>query len=47
MANLLGKRFECADCGTETLCTKAGEGAVECCGKPMELKEAKPLPSAD
>jgi hypothetical protein len=47
MANLLGKRFECETCGTETLCTKAGSGSVQCCGKEMVLKEAKPLPSAD
>ena len=47
MANLLGKRFKCATCGTETLCTKAGEGVVECCGVEMPLKEAKKLPSSD
>ena len=47
MANLLGKRFKCETCGTETLCTKAGEGTVECCGAEMPLKEAKKLPSSD
>ena len=47
MANQLGKRFKCEVCGTEALCTKAGEGAVECCGQPMQLNEPKPLPSAD
>ncbi len=47
MANQLGKRFVCQVCGTETLCTKAGDGTVECCGKPMEIKQPKPLPSAD
>ncbi len=47
MANQLGKRFVCGNCGTEVLCIKAGEGAVECCGKPMELMQAKVLPSAD
>jgi len=43
----LGKRFECPECGTEVLCTKAGEGIPECCGKPMQIKEPKPLPSSD
>jgi hypothetical protein len=47
MANQLGKRFECPECGTETLCTKGGTGTVKCCGQPMQLKEPKPLPSAD
>jgi hypothetical protein len=47
MPSLLGKRYMCEQCNTETLCTKAGDGVIECCGKPMELKQAKPLPSAD
>ena len=47
MANQLGKRFECAACGTEVLCTRAGEGAVQCCGQEMSLKAPKPLASAD
>ena len=47
MANLLGKRFVCEECGTETMCTKPGDGAVACCGKEMQLKDPKPLPSAD
>lgn len=47
MANQLGKRYICEECGTEVLCTKSGEGVVNCCDKIMELKQAKPLPSAD
>ena len=47
MANQLGKRFHCEGCGCEVLCVKGGEGAVECCGKPMEAVEPKVLPSAD
>ena len=47
MPNQLGKRFICEGCGTETLCTKAGAGSVACCGKEMQLKQAKALPSAD
>lgn len=45
--NQLGKRFKCQACGTEVLCTKAGEGSIQCCGKPMESQEPRPLPSSD
>lgn len=44
---LLGKRYFCEKCGTEVLCNKAGTGTLECCGEPMKIKEAKPLPSSD
>jgi len=47
MANQLGKRYSCSTCGTQVLCTKAGEGEVTCCGKPMEIQEAKAIPSSD
>jgi hypothetical protein len=47
VANQLGKRFYCEECETETLCTKPGEGEVQCCGRPMTLKEPKSLPSGD
>jgi transcription elongation factor Elf1 len=47
MANQLGKRFECTVCGAEVLCTKAGEGTVHCCGQAMQLKQPRPLASAD
>ena len=47
MTTQLGKRYICADCGTEVLCNKPGDGSIECCGKEMGLKEAKPLPSSD
>ncbi|WP_156887684.1 hypothetical protein [Desulfotignum balticum] len=43
----LGKRYHCETCGAEVLCTKAGEGAPECCGNKMKLQEPKPLPSSD
>ena len=43
----LGKRYQCAECGGSLLCSKAGEGPLECCGQPMELAETKKLPSAD
>jgi hypothetical protein len=47
MANALGKRYMCENCGTEVLCNKAGPGSLECCEVEMKLKEAKPLPSSD
>ncbi len=47
MPNQLGKRFQCEKCGTEVLCIKPGDGAVECCGVPMQLQQPKVLPSAD
>lgn len=45
--NQLGKRYKCQVCGTEVLCTKAGEGTIECDGKPMETQEPRPVPSSD
>lgn len=47
MANQLGKRLKCETCGTEVLCTKAGEGTVSCCGKDMGIQQPKALPSSD
>ena len=38
MANEMGKRYRCAKCGTELIVTRAGNGAVSCCGQPMERK---------
>ncbi|WP_195892889.1 hypothetical protein [Bacillus massiliigorillae] len=47
MANQLGKRLQCKECGIEVLCTKAGEGSIQCCGAVMELKKPVALPTAD
>lgn len=47
MANELGKRYRCEVCGTEVLCTKAGEGGLECDGQAMQVQQPRPLPSAD
>lgn len=47
MPNQLGKRLECTSCGTEVMCTKAGEGTIECCNEEMQLKKAVALPTAD
>jgi desulfoferrodoxin-like iron-binding protein len=38
MANEMGKRYRCAKCGTELIVTRAGDGAVKCCGENMEKK---------
>ncbi|MGD1119664.1 MAG: desulforedoxin [Dehalococcoidales bacterium] len=47
MTSQLGKRYKCAKCGTEALCTKAGTGKLVCCGEEMKTQEAKPIPSSD
>lgn len=44
---LLGKRYKCENCGTETLCTKAGDGLLSCCGQEMKEVEARAEPSSD
>ena len=46
MSNL-GKRYKCSVCGTEALCTKAGEGKVICCDQEMTVQEPRPVPSSD
>ncbi|MAE10879.1 MAG: hypothetical protein QGI51_03730 [Dehalococcoidales bacterium] len=38
MANEIGKRYHCTKCGAEFIVTKAGTGAIQCHGLPMELK---------
>jgi hypothetical protein len=47
MANQLGRRYECAECGSTVLCTKAGDGAVQCHDVDMELQQPRRLPSSD
>jgi len=39
MANQIGKRYHCEKCGSEFIVTKAGNGDLNCCGQPMELKK--------
>lgn len=45
--NLVGKRFRCETCDAEVLCSKAGDGTLECCGRPMVVAAAKALPASD
>lgn len=43
----LGKRYKSADEAVEVLINKPGTCDLRYDGAPMELKEAKPLPSSD
>jgi hypothetical protein len=43
----IGKRYVDADGNVELLCTKPGKGTLAIAGVPLQLKEAKPLPSSD
>ena len=43
----LGKRYECEECGTQVLATKASDAAINCCDKEMELQGQRRVPSAD
>jgi desulfoferrodoxin-like iron-binding protein len=38
MATQVGKRYVCEQCGSEMLVTRAGEGELSCCGRPMQLR---------
>lgn len=46
-AALLGKRYADEASGLELLCNKSGKGALSLDGRPLNLKEAKKLPSSD
>ncbi|TAK36471.1 MAG: desulfoferrodoxin [Chloroflexota bacterium] len=39
MATQIGKRYVCAKCGSEVIVTKAGAGALKCCGEDMQQKK--------
>jgi ribosomal protein L37AE/L43A len=41
MANQIGKRYICTNCGSKFIVTRGGEGTIQCCGKPMELEKAE------
>lgn len=44
---LMGKRYVNADESIEMLCTKAGKGSLVLNGEPLDVKQAKQLPSSD
>jgi desulfoferrodoxin-like iron-binding protein len=39
MPNQLGKLYICVKCGAQVIVTKAGAGAITCCGASMEQKK--------
>ncbi|MHC4109408.1 MAG: hypothetical protein ACYSTY_15140 [Planctomycetota bacterium] len=39
MPNQLGKLYTCTKCGVQVIVTKAGAGALKCCGTEMEQKK--------
>lgn len=39
MANQVGKKYVCTECNNEVIVTRGGDGTLQCCGKPMELKK--------
>lgn len=43
----VGKRYVDAESGIELLGSKAGTGSLSISGRPVALKEAKPLPASD
>ncbi|MET7770916.1 hypothetical protein [Nocardia sp. NPDC005366] len=43
----LGKRYVDEEVGVEVLCTKGGQGSLAVGDRPLEIKQAKPLPSSD
>jgi hypothetical protein len=38
VANQVGKRYQCTKCNSEMIVTKGGDGALSCCGQPMQQK---------
>jgi hypothetical protein len=43
----LGKRYVDVETGLEALCSKTGAGSLSIDGRPLNLKDAKKLPSSD
>lgn len=44
---MAGKRYTDPASGVELLCTKAGQGDLSFAGRPLQRKDAKPLPASD
>lgn len=44
---MTGKRYVDESGRLELICTKGGQGSLALDGKPLTIKEAKPLPSSD
>lgn len=45
--SMIGKRYVDAASTLELLCTKPGKGSLALGGTPLQIKDAKPLPSSD
>lgn len=43
----IGKRYFDEAAGIEVLCSKAGTGSLSIDGRPLGIKQPKPLPSSD
>ncbi|MBX6389938.1 MAG: hypothetical protein IRZ08_13250 [Frankia sp.] len=43
----LGKRYVDREHGLEVLCTRSGVGSLASSGVPLDIKDARPLPSSD
>jgi hypothetical protein len=43
----IGKRYVDAAGSVELLCVKPGQGSLSIGGAPLQIKDAKPLPSSD
>jgi hypothetical protein len=44
---MMGKRYVDAASTVELLCVKPGKGSLAINGTPLQVKDAKPLPSSD
>jgi hypothetical protein len=44
---VLGKRYTDASGALEVLCVKAGQGSLALGEEPLDIRQAKPLPSSD
>ena len=44
MANQLGKRYACQQCGSLILCVRRGDGVVVCCDIEMALQAPPAAP---
>lgn len=43
----VGKRYQCAVCGTVVLCLRPGPEEFRCCEQTMTEKQMEQLPSGD
>ena len=46
-ATAIGKRYQCAGCGTMVLCLRPAKAPYRCCGELMPEVRMQQLPSGD